>query len=691
MSPRTKLSVLSLSLAIYGAGLYIFYVKYVPLVGPFQAAFFPVLTAVLLITLVDARKGTLLFIALFPLVNNLPYFFKLYEPLPMAPAALVLFLFFFGGWLGSFLLHGRRTFRDAPLFKPLWLFAALVVLSGLITFWRYTNFVPIRSDHIYELITNAHSVSAGGALMSVAFYSLNYLTAMAFLFIAYNTFRSGKDIGPVLVAVLIGAYVSVSFGLLQHFGHLSLGNNPISVRQSLVNGTLKDALSFGTYLAMVIPLLLGLVLARRGIIRILAFAILAPAAYVLFFTGSKSGLLGLPLSLGVFALLNVRAIRPAMQARPRAWKSMHWSSWAVVLVILTVLLGSILFREALLERAAASRTSVRFKSMLFLETSKGAFRGRADVLWKLSLPMIRDYPLTGLGAGSFIIEVSNYAKALGIRKQTPESAENYLLQVGTEMGLIGAAIVLWAFWELIKQIRRSVTAAPPRSANRWIVSGAVAGIVSYLLALQVHTYIGSYEIKYFFWLLVAIVLAAGRVPSALEGPASPVVPSRPWVRRLVVAGFVLYGAVLLWNSTRSLSLESRTREFGLRQDFGFSRAERTQDGQAFRWTGRYAGIPLRVDKPLVRIPLHAAHPDIARDPVKARLFAVRDLFRHRRLIGEAILRDDRWEAFEYSLADELGQDIILLIEVDRTWNPWKTQKTPDSRDLGVAVGEIAFR
>ncbi len=94
---------------------------------------------------------------------------------------------------------------------------------------------------------------------------------------------------------------------------------------------------------------------------------------------------------------------------------------------------------------------------------------------------------------------------------------------------------------------------------------------------------------------------------------------------------------------------------------------------------------------MIRIPLHAAHPDIGRNPVKARVFAVRGLFRHKRLIGEEILRDADWKTFEYSLADELGQDIILLIEVDRTWNPWKTQRVQDSRDLGVALGKIAFR
>ena len=692
MPHRTRSLILSLALAAYAAGVYIFYLKYVPLVGPFQAVLLPVLAAVLVITLIDARKGTLLFIALFPLVNGLPYFFKLYEPLPMAPAALVLFLFFFGGWLGALFIRGGRPFPYAPLFKPLLLFAALAALAGLIAFWRYANFIPFRSDHFYELITNAHGVSAGGALMSVVFCTLNYLTGIAFLFVAYNAFRSGKDMGSVLAAVLIGACVTVSFGFLQHFGHLSLGNNPTSIRQGLVNGTLKDALSFGTYLAMVIPLLLGIALARRGLVRVLAFATLLSAAYVLFFTGSKSGLLGLPVSLGVFALMNVRGVRPDRgEAGARSWKNVHWSSWAVVLVILALAANGVIFRKALFEKAATSRTSFRLKAMFQQESMTGVLRGRADVLWKLAIPMIRDYPLTGLGTGSFIIEVSNYAKSLGVTKRVPESAENYLLQVATETGLIGVALVLWAFWELVKQMRRSVSASPPASGNRWIVTGAVAGIVSYLLALQVHTYIGSFEIKYFFWLLVAIVLAAGRVPSVPGDPAVPKGPTKARFRRLAVAGLVLYGAVLLWNSTRSLSLESRTREFGLRQDFGFSRMEKTLDGRAFRWTGRHSGTALRVDKPSVLIPLQAAHPDIGRTPVKARVFAVRDLFRHKRLIGEAVLRDAEWKTFEYSLAPELGQDIILLVEVDRTWNPWKTRKIRDARDLGVAVGEIAFR
>jgi O-antigen ligase len=684
---RFRSLVLLLSLAIYGLGLYLFYVTYVPMVGPFQAAFLPVLTAVLVITIIAPRKGTLLFITLFPLVNNLPYFFRLYEPLPMAPAALILFLFFFGGWLGSFLLRDRELFRDASLLRPLGLFFALVVLSGAITFWRYANFAPFLSDRIYELVTNAHGVSAGGAIMSVVLNSLNYLTGIAFFVVVLAAFRSEKDARRVMACLFFGAFISISFGLLQHFGHPTLGNNPVSVFLGLVNGTFKDALSFGAYLAMIMPVILGGFFAYRGIPRILSFLLLVLAGGVLMFTGSKVGLLSLPASFCAFALMNFRALRP----RYISLRRIHWSAWVVVILILVIIVNAVIFHEALASKFAGAQTIARARQAFSSKSLAGIFVVRADVLWKLAIPMIEDHPLTGLGAGSYIIELSNYARSRRVPLLTPESSENGLLQIASELGVVGLALVLWIFLALAWRTRRGLAAAPPGTRDRFVASGAVAGIIAYLILVQVHTYIGSYEITYLFWLLAAIAIGAGRFEPARVVPGDKAARPARWPMRVALFAIALYGGALLWSSTHSLSLENRTREFGLRQDFGFSQTEKTQDGQAFRWTGRYAGMPLRVDKPSIRIPLHAAHPDIARDPVKVRIFAVRDLFRHKRLIGEAILREDRWESFEYPLADELGQDIILLIEVDRTWNPWKTQKIPDSRDLGVAVGEVTFR
>jgi hypothetical protein len=43
------------------------------------------------------------------------------------------------------------------------------------------------------------------------------------------------------------------------------------------------------------------------------------------------------------------------------------------------------------------------------------------------------------------------------------------------------------------------------------------------------------------------------------------------------------------------------------------------------------------------------------------------------------------------MQEEVGEEVILLFKVSRTWNPLKVQGTPDPRNLGVAVGQIEFR
>ena len=147
----------------------------------------------------------------------------------------------------------------------------------------------------------------------------------------------------------------------------------------------------------------------------------------------------------------------------------------------------------------------------------GVLGERADVLWKLAIPMIRDYPLTGIGMGSFIIEVSNYAKAYGIRKETPgiggEPSPPGRRGAGDLRPGPGLLDLLGA--RQTDEAKR--LGIPSGVRGPMVVSGAVAGIVAYLLAIQVHTFIGSYEIKYFFWLLAAIASRFGARPDAAEG------------------------------------------------------------------------------------------------------------------------------------------------------------------------------
>jgi len=94
---------------------------------------------------------------------------------------------------------------------------------------------------------------------------------------------------------------------------------------------------------------------------------------------------------------------------------------------------------------------------------------------------------------------------------------------------------------------------------------------------------------------------------------------------------------------------------------------------------------------VVEIPILASHPDLRTNPVKVRIELVKDLFKQKKLLAEITLRESSWKIFKYNLRKELGQKIILLFQVSRTWNPKKSLGADDSRDLGIALGKIRLR
>jgi hypothetical protein len=396
--------------AFYGILLGVFYWKYVPLVAGFQIAFVFPLLLVTIWTAIDVERGLLTFIFLFPLINNLPYFFKLYEPLPMVPSALVLFLFFFLGWL----FH-RTLGKDEPgprehIFTPIRLLAALVVVSGLITLWRYTNFVPFWRPRVYELITNAFGTSAGGAIMSVVFYGLTYLTGFAFFLILVRFVRSEAFIRKAIAALGASTLLSLAFGLFQHFKSLTLGNNPTSIELGLINATFKNSLSFGAFISMSVPFFLGVLPLTQGILRLVLALTLIPSGYLIFYAGSKSALLSLIITiiaLGFFAVISFFKHRTGPVKKAVAiGLAVGLLAGAAAFLIVPKNFSIGIFRK--------SATLVR------MDNFRPMLRVRTDNAWTIALRTMKTYPLTGTGVGSFIIESSNDAKAYAMDIGVPQ-------------------------------------------------------------------------------------------------------------------------------------------------------------------------------------------------------------------------------------------------------------------------------
>ncbi len=681
----------------YFVALAIFYYKYVPLVGSFQLVLVPILLVAACLTWKDLRQGILFFIFAFPLINNLPYFFGISEPSPIAPTALVLFLFFFLGVLLNRDPKKKQDILGPSLMKPLLVFVLIILVSAAVTFFRYANFFPLHGFAIYEIRTNTLGVSAGGAIMSVFFQSLNYLTGLAFFWILSKCLSSKKSIVEALSALWMSSIVALGFALFQHFGHGKLGNNPTSYALQLINGTAKDAMSFGAYLAMAAPLFLGLVFASPLFWRkIAASVIVLLSFFLILFTGSKICILSLlaaSLSFSIWGM--IAAVQLEKDSSNYLKRKYAFGIGFLVLAVITG--GAIIFRGPILARINNLKIVER------LSNSKDMLNWRIQAQWSPAIRMIADYPIAGIGIGAYIIEVANYTDVYRTAGAVPESAENYILQIGTELGIAGILVILWISWVLFREIRKGFRdeAGPFGSWNVFLVIGAASGILVFVINSQMHSYIGSYEIKYLLWFLIALLFCLSR-PLEEERPASSnVYPSpakaiRPVegrsikgrVRIAIAMMVLIYGATHLWNSTHSLSLQSRTDKLGLVQEFGFYQPERTADGRDFRWTREYCAIPIKIDKPVLSIPIHASHPDIAKRPVMVQFYIVEGLFKSKRLLKEITIGDNEWRNIDLSVASEKCATAILFLKISRTWNPQKAMGVPDPRNLGVAVGKV---
>jgi len=666
---------------VYLGLVYIFYVTYVPMIRSFQFVLLPVLLFTAVSTAVNLSTGLCVFIFAFPLINNLPYLFGIAEPIPHAPTALVLFLFFFLGWMVNRIGFSPSEVFKEKIYRPVTVFSLLVLISAIITFVRYTHFFPFLSNGLYEWVVNVRGETSGGAWMSTVFFSLSYLTSFAFFFIFLSVVRSRAQIKKVLTLLCISTLLALCFGAFQSFFDAKLGNNPISIRSGMINATFKDGLSFGAYVSMIAPLLLGMTLAWKGLARVLSSMCLALSMVSIFLIGSRSGLIALYVSLIVFAFLYLISSSHEKKRKSRYAQKAAW----VFGMVIVVLLASLLFSQLSKSKILPSRTMNRMSRILDKSGMEKASRGRLDGLWKFAIQMIRDYPGAGVGIGGYIIEVSNYNESSPF-KVNVQSAENYFLQVGAELGCVGLFFAFWIFWEIIKKIKRGFSKGLLRDRNRFLFIGVVSGLAAAFTSLMVHTFIGSYEIKYAFWLLVAVVFLLVR---GLGGTPEDKLFTKPF-RISAAAVLVLFAGFSVWSSTHSLSLEHRTEKFDLKQNFGFYPPEQTSAGKTFQWAGKSAVRTLRMEKPVISFSIHASHPDIQDHPVTVKIYLVNNFFREKRLLGKVILQDRKWKQLRYSLPEEKGREVMLLFKVSRVWNPWRSSGIKDIRNLGVAVGDITF-
>ncbi len=649
----------------------LFFERYVPRVGPFLAVLGPTAAVVLAAAAIRPERGIQAYLLIFPLINNLPYFFKIDESVPHAPAGLVLLIALFLGLSlrpGPVADGGRRSVG-----RPLGAFMALLAVSAVVTILRASDFRFVLPGAGPDWIVNAGGVRAGGAVMSAVFDFATFTgTGLLFLRLCAGA-PSAELIRRRIRLLAASSSLACAFAVLQILGSPGLGNTSFWLRFGQINGTFTDPNAMASFLSAFVLLLLGLGLSERGPRRAAALAAIGLALAVFPFSGSRTGFLALGIGAIVFSVPLLKTAWAAQRMRARLIAAALGCAAAGLIILLA-------FPPTALQRRLGWSMG-----LVSGRVTKEAFFNRRLILWAAAGWMIRGHPAAGVGLGAYIIELPNYYRTHGLSLPGTDSAENVFLQVASELGLIGLGLFLWGCLRILAAARRSWRSARSRPETRTLVLGASAAAAALFVNALFHSYVGQFECA----AMIALVLSLIRSMSPPDEPARPRVPAD---RRgaAAVSAVALFAVVFVWTSAHSLSIPARREAVGWEQNYGFYDRESDPDGRSFRWSRREAGLSIAIRGSELILPLRAAHPDIERRPVRVRIFLADAHFRPSVLLRDLTLADGRWTEAVCGLDGTEGREARLVILTSRSWRPRDIPGLTDPRDLAVAVGDPQF-
>ena len=323
------------------------------------------------------------------------------------------------------------------------------VARGAVSIWSLTPILLIEAILIFAWMWRLNNAS--GKIAGSEHRGVDGLIAMLFAF-AFLSFVFSKYKHPSFYALLelagyIGIYYLVinefdrnmikrlvalvifmgtalsAYGLLQYFGLLG---RSWWYPQGFLSATYVNHNHFAGYLELVIPLALaaGLIRrAQRSMMRRLWLSVsivVMAAAFIL--TQSRGAWLALSISLFVMAAVAAKSLSRDKKG-------------ILILVLVAALAASLIYfgRDVISQRIEGTTNA---------EGREASFETRLKI-WRGTLEMIKENPITGMGIGTFIWEFPRF-RPEGLNVQA-NFAHNDYLEIAAEMGIPAALIIISLF------------------------------------------------------------------------------------------------------------------------------------------------------------------------------------------------------------------------------------------------------
>ncbi len=332
---------------------------------------------------------------------------------------------------------------------------------------------PVYLPALFFLATRAFpllatgDVSVGAAVVAGTARDLVTLPIVMTLLVMTRRFDRAARVAVAVVAVLAGLTMVQEFvvGNATTFGGLS--NLPIAEADvggltARHSGPLDDPNFWARNLVLFVPLTLSFLLHRAPWLTRAAW--LAAAAALLgglYLTQSRGGLLAVGIAVGAWTVLLGRRYARFLLLAP-------------VAAVLLVAIPGVGSRLATLVDLEEARAGGGDESLV----------GRAAIQ-DAGFEMFRDHPAVGVGPGSFVLLMPEYARRLGLATAEGFAAHNLYLEMGAEGGVLGlagwmvffGAAMFVALRALIASSRLNRGSSP--SLAMLLSAGALAGMVGW--------------------------------------------------------------------------------------------------------------------------------------------------------------------------------------------------------------------
>jgi len=331
-------------------------------------------------------------------------------------------------------------------------------------------------------------------------------------FIAAQTIRDEKSLERLLKILAGGLIPVVLYGFAQAAGYDFPG---VLLFENRVQSSLGNPILLGTYLVVMLPLLFGLGRnSSQPNWRTLAW-LLMPALFAnILLTESRGAWVGLVASMVALFVLGRPPSTPRAKKkrRDRTEQGRRIRGIYIIAGILIVLI-------ALFALLPTDNLEKRFVSTFAF--SEGSVSTRIEI-WKASLSMVADRPLTGFGLEQMgywfpLFKTERHSKIAP--SAVTDRTHNDFLQTAVDSGLLGLLFFLWMIIAVALSLYRGRRATPYAAALFAALTGYFA---------QAQTGIPAVFMTPLIWMFLAVAMNLSgqsratkvKLPAWLRSPAS---------------------------------------------------------------------------------------------------------------------------------------------------------------------------